>query len=162
MLSRDWHIHDMLRSIPATLLSHCKRKGILDFFLFLYLFLIFFQWLDELQTHGYGNTPKIFVGLKQDLSLGVQEEVTFNQSYDNVAEEQYPTLGFFFLLFSFCLLLFSLVNKDTRYVSALPRGERVSMMSLRRPFASSSTTIKRRSSGIGEMYVCLLQEPPKS
>eukprot|EP00026_Physarum_polycephalum_P000881 Phypoly_transcript_00882.p1 GENE.Phypoly_transcript_00882~~Phypoly_transcript_00882.p1 ORF type:complete len:1105 (+),score=224.82 Phypoly_transcript_00882:596-3910(+) len=47
------------------------------------------KWMDELQTHGYANTPKVFVGLKQDLSLGVQEEITYNQSYDNVTEEQY-------------------------------------------------------------------------
>ena len=40
------------------------------------------------------------MGLKQDQSLGVQEEVIFNQSYDNVAEEQYPTLSFLFFLSS--------------------------------------------------------------
>jgi small GTP-binding protein len=47
------------------------------------------KWLEELQTHGYTNTPKIFVGLKQDVSLGFQEEIAYNQSYDNVTEEQY-------------------------------------------------------------------------
>jgi len=46
------------------------------------------KWLEELRANGYGDHPKIFVGLKKDLSSGAQEEITFNQS-DQTIEEQY-------------------------------------------------------------------------
>jgi len=68
----------------ANVFMICFDLSIPDSFYFAKL-----KWLEELMTHGYKDHPIIFVGTKQDISLGQQFAILDNNTGDDVATRRY-------------------------------------------------------------------------